>query len=150
MTPAQILARCSLFRDFTDTGLQIMASIAVPTQIPPGTSIFREDMVGDSLFVIAQGQVSIHAQGRDGEPRELTVLGPGDSLGELALILQERRMVSATAASDCHLLEIRQRDFAALQRQKPQACLKLLLAISQSFAKHLRDNRDLLRARLLP
>lgn len=149
MTPAQILARCSLFRDFTDTGLQILASIAVPTDLPGGTSIFMEDMVGESLYVIARGEVSIHVRGADGAQRVLTTLGPGDSFGELALVSQERRMVSATTASQCLLIEIRQRDFAALQRQKPQACLKLLLSISQSFAKHLRDNRDLLRARLL-
>jgi len=143
------LARCPLFKDFTETGLQILASIAIPRELPAGSPIFVENMLGDALYVIEAGNVSIRMKDPSGADRELVVLEPGSSFGELALVAQTPRMVSAVAATDVRVLEIRRHDFASLQRQKPQACLKLLLSISETFARELHENRDALRACLV-
>lgn len=143
------LSRCRLFKDFTDTGLQILASIAIPREFPAGAPIFVEDMLGDALYVIERGAVSIRARGKGATEKELLVLEAGESFGELSLLIQSSRMVSAVAATEVRVLEIRKHDFLQLQRQKPQACLKLLMAISEAFARELQANRDALRARLL-
>lgn len=150
MIPSQILSNCSLFRDFTETGLQIIASIAIPRTLPAGSPVFVENMVGDSFFVLAEGEVSIRMQDGEGNERHLATLGPGESFGELSLIHQSPRMVSAIATSQVSLVELRHRDFVHLQQQKPQACLKLLLAITESFARHLQANRETLRSRVFP
>ncbi len=149
MHTIQALARCPLFKGFTDTGLQILASIAIPRQFPAGAPIFVENMLGDALYVIEQGAVSIRMRDGRGMEKELVVLEAGASFGEMALSIQAARMVSAVAATEVRVLEIRRHDFLQLQRQKPQACLKLLLAISEAFARDLQENRDALRASLL-
>jgi CRP/FNR family cyclic AMP-dependent transcriptional regulator len=41
-------------------------------------------------------------------------------------------------------VEISQRDFQRLQPQKPQACLKLAVAIAADLARKLAENRDAL------
>lgn len=145
----QALARCPLFKEFTDTGLQILASIAIPREFPSGAPIFVENMLGDALYVIEQGAVSIRMKDGGGSEQELGVLEPGESFGEMALMIEGARMVSAVAATEVRVLEIRKHDFLQLQRQKPQACLKLLLAISEAFARDLQANREILKARLL-
>jgi hypothetical protein len=43
------------------------------------------------------------------------------------------------------VLEITQRDFARIQAQKPQACLKLALAIAQDLAQKAAESREALR-----
>jgi len=144
----EALARCPLFKDFTETGLQILAGIAISRSFPAGSPIFVENMLGDALYVIEQGAVSIRMRDRQGAEKELVVLEAGESFGELALLSQGPRMVSAVAATDVRVLEIRQHDFCQLQRSKPQACLKLLLAISGAFARDLHENREVLRASL--
>lgn len=150
MDRIRTLARCPLFKDFTETGLQILASIAIPRELPAGSPIFVENMLGDALYVIEEGMVSIRMKDPSGSDREMVVLEPGSSFGEMALLVQSPRMVSAVAATPVRVLEIRKHDFAMLQRQKPQACLKLLLAISETFARELHENRDALRESLLP
>jgi CRP/FNR family cyclic AMP-dependent transcriptional regulator len=55
------------------------------------------------------------------------------------------RMLSATAADDCLVLEISQRDFLTLAPQKPQACLKLATSIAAQMARRAAESRDLLR-----
>ncbi len=145
------LARCELFKDFSPTGLEIMAAIATERVVPQGASIFVENMIGDALYVLAEGYVRICLRDGAGKDRTLGQLAEGDSFGELSLLTPGgARVVSAVAETEVRVLEIRQKDFLRLQAQKPQACLKLILAISASFGRKLGDNRDLLRSLLLP
>jgi CRP/FNR family cyclic AMP-dependent transcriptional regulator len=138
------LQRCALFRDFSETGLKIFASIAAEKKYPTGTPLFVENMVGDSLFVVKSGTVRITQKTPNGE-RDLWILGPGDALGAASLLGKSVRFVSAIAATDCEVVEITQRDFLRLQPQKPQACLKLAIAIGADLAARVAESRELLR-----
>jgi CRP/FNR family transcriptional regulator, cyclic AMP receptor protein len=144
MTAVEALQKAPLFREFTETGLKIFATIAQEKVVPAGSPIFVENMVGESLFIVISGAVKITQKAADGD-RELGTAGPGDHLGELALLGKGVRLVSAVAATPCEVLEITQRDFAKLQPQKPQACLKLALAIAADLAQRVADTRELLR-----
>lgn len=144
MTAVEALAKAPLFRELTETGLRIFASIAVEKAIPAGTPLFVESMVGESLFVVKSGTVKLTQKTQDGE-RELAELGAGEHVGEVALLGRTVRLVSAVAATPCQVLEITHRDFVRLQPQKPQACLKLALAIAAELARKVAENRDALR-----
>ena len=144
MTVVEALQRAPLFKDFTETGLKIFATIAQEKAIPAGSPIFVENMVGEALFIVKSGTVRIVQKTGEGE-RELALLGAGEHLGELALLGKSVRLVSAVAATQCEVIEINQRDFARLQPQKPQACLKLALAIAADVAAKVAENRELLR-----
>lgn len=138
------LAKCSLFKGFTEIGLRLFAGIAQEKSIPAGTPLFVENMVGESLFVVKSGSVRI-TQRVDGAEKELAVVGPGEHLGGLALLGKTVRLVSAVAATPCEVIELANRDFVRLQPDKPQACLKLALAIAADHAARLADSRDLLQ-----
>jgi CRP-like cAMP-binding protein len=144
VTAVEALQRAPLFKDFTETGLRIFATIAVEKEVPAGAPLFVENMMGESLFIVKSGTVRISQKTADGE-RELATVGPGEHLGELALLGKSVRLVSAVAATACEVLEISQRDFVRLQPQKPQACLKLALAIAADVAQKVADNREQLR-----
>jgi CRP-like cAMP-binding protein len=144
MTAEEALGRAPLFKDFTETGLKIFAAISQEKAIPAGSPIFVESMVGESLFIVKSGTVRITQRVGDGE-KELAVLGAGEHLGAVALLGRSVRLVSAVAATPCEVLEITQRDFTRLQPQKPQACLKLALAIAADLATRVADNREALR-----
>ncbi len=145
MTVLDVLQRCTLFKEFSETGLKIFAAIATEKSVAAGTPLFAENMVGESLFILKAGSVRITQRDGSGE-RELATLGAGEHLGELALLAKSVRLVSAVAATHCEVVEISQRDFYRLQPQKPQACLKLALAIAADLAQRLSDSREALRA----
>ncbi|HEU4384668.1 MAG TPA: cyclic nucleotide-binding domain-containing protein [Anaeromyxobacteraceae bacterium] len=145
MSLIQALERCSLFKEFTETGLKIFAAIATEKSVPAGSPLFVENMVGESIFIVKSGQVRLTV--RDGaQERELAVLGPGEHVGSLGLLAKCVRLVSAVAATACEVVEIAQRDYYRLGPQKPQACLKLALAIAADLAQQANDNRDALRS----
>ena len=144
MTNVEVLQRCALFKDFTEVGLKIFAEIAVSRTIPAGSPLFVENMVGESLYIVKSGTVRITQKGSSGE-RELAVLGAGEALGSLSVLAKAVRIVSAVAVTPLEVLEIANRDYFKKIPEKPQACLKLALAIAADLAAKASDSREALR-----
>ena len=149
MTAQEVLEKNALFKGFTDIGLRLFAGIAQEKSIPAGTPLFVENMVGESLFIVKSGAVRITQRVEGGE-RELAVVGPGEHLGALSLLGKTVRLVSAVAATPCEVLELANRDFQRLQPEKPQACLKLAVAIATDLASRVSETRDLLQKLAAP
>ena len=140
------LRSCGLFKDFTDTGLQIISGIATERNYPKGVPLFVENMVADSMLILTAGRVKLTARGTAGEEIALgTELNPGDFMGELSLIQPSQRMCTATASTGVTAIELRHADFQRLLAQKPQACLKLLMAIVGAFGQKVQDSRSALK-----
>jgi CRP/FNR family transcriptional regulator, cyclic AMP receptor protein len=140
----EVLEKSVLFKGFTEIGLRLFAGIAQEKAIPAGTPLFVENMVGESLFIVKSGAVRITQRVEGGE-KELAVVGPGEHLGALALLGKTVRLVSAVAATQCEVVELANRDFQRLQPEKPQACLKLALAIAADLASKVSETRDILQ-----
>ncbi len=145
MTAAEALRGCGLLSGFTDTGIQILAGICSAKSYPAGSMLFAESMVSDSMLVIGEGKVALSTKGEKGD-LSLGELGAGDWLGELSLINPGQRMCTATATAAVTAYEIRQSDFQKLVATKPQACMKLLMAICTQFGAKVAANRDALRS----
>ena len=144
MSVQEVLEKNALFKGFTEIGLRLFAGIAQEKAIPAGTPLFVENMVGESLFIVKSGSVRI-TQRVDGAEKELALVGPGEHLGALALLGKTVRLVSAVAATQCEVVELANRDFQRLQPEKPQACLKLALAIAADLALRVGETRDVLQ-----
>jgi len=144
MQAVDALRACPLLQGFTETGLGILAGICTARSYPQGTPLFAENMVSDSLLVIGEGSVSLSIKSERGD-LPLGGLGPGDWLGELSLIQTGQRACTATAVTAVSAFEIRQADFQKLMGTKPQACMKLLMAICTHFGQKVIANRDALK-----
>ena len=144
MTAPEVLERNALFKGFTEIGLKLFAGIAEEKSFPAGAPLFVESMVGESLFIVKSGTVRITQRGAAGE-RDLAVLGPGEALGELALLAKGVRLVSAVAVTPLEVLELAHRDYFKKIAEKPQACLKLALAIAADLAAKAGEGREALR-----
>lgn len=145
MTVEESLKDSALLKDFSPTGLQILASIAAAKSFPRGTLLFAENMAAEGMFVVVEGRVAIGIKNAEGKDTHVASLGPGDTLGELSLLSPSKRLCSALAESDVRTVEIRADAFRKLLAQKPQACIKLMLNISAEFGKKLAANREGLR-----
>ncbi len=148
MAPVAALRACPLFKDFTHTGLQIIAGIATPRSFPKGAPLFVENMAADSLLIVSSGKVRLTATSASGQQVPMGELGAGDCLGELSLIRQGQRLCTATAMLEVAAFEIRHGDFQKLFTQKPQACMKLLMGIVSLFAQKVTESRDAFKSML--
>jgi diguanylate cyclase len=70
-----------------------------------GRPLFREGDLPDAAYIIETGAVEIFSE-HGGERQRLTVLGPGELFGEMALVDESPRSASAMCLTDCELVVV--------------------------------------------
>lgn len=78
---------------------------ALRLRVPAGETIFREGSLGGCAYVIGSGLVEILVS-RNGGEMLLARRGPGEVLGEMAMIDERPRSATARAVEDCELIRI--------------------------------------------
>ena len=73
---------------------------------PKKQAIFAQGDAADSIFYIQEGKVRLTVVSQIGKEATLGILSEGDFFGEGGLAGQPLRMGSATAMTDCELLQI--------------------------------------------
>ncbi|MGI8893754.1 MAG: cyclic nucleotide-binding domain-containing protein [Bacteroidia bacterium] len=125
-----ILKSTSLFADTPDNILAEIAGIVKEVRIGSDTQIFAKGDDGDCMYIIYEGEVSIH----DGN-HEYAVLKNRDFFGELALLDSESRSTSATAKKETLLLKIDQFDFIELISDRSEVAKGILTILSLRIRK---------------
>lgn len=74
-----------------------------PLSLMAGQALFAQGDPGDAFYTILEGQLEVHATDKSGRKVALERLGPGEHLGELALVDGGARSAGATALTDCRL-----------------------------------------------
>jgi hypothetical protein len=85
----------------------------------PGEIIFRQGDPGDFVYNIVDGQVEVLRKEPAGEERVLNRLGPGEYLGEMALISNAPRTATARAITPVEAVALARADFTALYTYLP-------------------------------
>ena len=131
-----------LLREFSDVGVRILAEACEERSVGRGTYAFRAGEPSTALYFIGRGTLQL--QIREGG-QALGEVKSGDTVGNFALLAEGEHLLSAWAVSDVELAVLDRAAFENLRKQKPQATLKLLLALAQDFGDRLRDASGPLR-----
>ncbi len=101
---AAALAATPLFAGLPSEALEALVEHLQLVPLGKDEMLFREGDVGDALYVIVEGEVSVQAEG---PPRvEMARLGAGSFIGEVALMTDQPRSATVTATADSELLRI--------------------------------------------
>jgi NADH dehydrogenase len=84
----------------------------------PGDIIFEQGDLGDSVYVIEQGQCEVLCE-RKGEQQLLTTLSAGECFGEMALLSDRTRNATIRARTAMNCLIIPKGDFNKLRQSVP-------------------------------
>jgi CRP-like cAMP-binding protein len=149
MDNLELLQKTVLFKGCTREELDLLAGLIQVRQIKPNTTIFTEKMPAESLSIIKSGNVRITMMAGEGEEKALLMLGPGEFFGELALLQEESRMVTARSEGTVELLLLSRKDFHALMDLDPRCGGRLLLAIAKLLAMRVKAYGPFFRDLLL-
>jgi len=119
------LAKVPLFSSCSKKELQRISRAADEITIDAGRTFVDQDATGHEAFVIVSGEATVRRNGR-----KVATLGPGDPIGELALLDGGPRTATVQAVTDLTVLVIAQREFAALIDDVPAIAHKLLAALA--------------------
>ena len=104
-----MLGGVGIFQGLSDELLEEIASVAHEEEFPAGFVLIEAGQAGTGMFVLLDGRVSVHARGVD------TELGPGEVIGEVALLRKDsRRIARVQALTPVRCLAISRSDFRDL------------------------------------
>ena len=93
------LARLDRFADLTDDELALLVSKGTRLHIPANWSVIWERTPADKAYIILDGEVSVRKGGQ-----EIARLGPGDTVGEAAIIAHKLRSASVVSVTELEVL----------------------------------------------
>ncbi len=102
-----------LFADMDAQQLQLVVAQLREENVEAGRLIIRQGDSGQTFYVIESGRVEIKITTPSGE-RVINELGPGEYVGEMALLLQSPRAASVQAVVPASLLTLQKADFDRL------------------------------------
>ena len=126
-----VLRKSELFEQINDAQLWELVHASRWTRLPAANVIIREDEPGQSLYLLAQGQVKVTKRGR-----LLDVLKAGECFGEMAYIQGETAPRQATVQSMTDVL-IAEFDNAALGRMRAKCQLQFARGLLRTLVERL-------------
>lgn len=133
------VSRAELFAGLTEDELQVLYGMLTREELTRGTLIFSEGDVGDRLFVIVKGEVSIKLKVPGTQrSRRLATFGPGMAFGEMALLEGKARSADAYAKRDLSLYSMNPAQLDELKQKHPVIGVKIMSNIAHQLATRLR------------
>jgi CRP/FNR family cyclic AMP-dependent transcriptional regulator len=126
-----------LFVGLDDKELKAVGALCDEVTVPAGRELAHEETFGNEFYLIVDGNVRIHRAGAT-----IRTLGPGDFLGEIALIDHGRRTASATAETECKLLVLGHREFHSLLDAQPDIRVHVLEALARRVRQLAPEHQD--------
>ena len=116
----QLFSRCSRKQ------LAAIAGLADLIQVPANTELITEGAAGRDFMVIVEGTGEVRRAGA-----RIDTIGPGDHIGEIALLSGGPRNATVVTTSDASLLVVTPRQFWALLEQAPEIQRSVIRALGE-------------------
>ena len=125
----ELLKSVPLFAGCSKNELRQLAKTADEIDLRQGTVLTREGRPGREFFVLIDGTAEVTKKGK-----KIADLGPGDWLGEIALITDSPRTATVTATSPVDVLVITDRRFRSVVETMPSIALKVLACVGERLS----------------
>ena len=107
----------------------ILNTLMSEERYAPGEVLFQEGDAGDAMYLLRSGRAAV-IKGEFEQPIILGYRGPGEIIGEMALLEQRPRSASIIAVDDVRALKIKRRNFQELLSYKPEISLSVMATLS--------------------
>jgi CRP-like cAMP-binding protein len=148
MQKLEVLSRSPLFEMLSTAELEFVADLCRPRRFAVGEIVFEEGELGDSLYVIVDGEVEVLRKNDGGELRVLATLQAPGFFGEMSLIDKEYRSATIRARTEAVLLHLTAENLALFRKQYRDGFAFLLINIARVLSSRLREANQRLAARL--
>ena len=127
------LARVPMFQGLSKSQLRRVSTLMTRLERPAGKVLTKEGEPGWEFLIVLDGEVEV----RHGD-RVIRTCGPGDYLGEIALLDQRPRTATVVATTPVSMEVLSRREFVGLLAEVPE----LSEQINATRAGRLADDAD--------
>jgi len=136
-----LIEKCELFMNMNSFEVRKLIAMSRRQTFEPGEHIVRQGEVGDEVFVVLSGSVTIRVpfrrSGDEGKYRQAASMGTGTVFGEVAFLGQIERTADAIAEEKTELLSLQTEGIRRLSRFLPRTATRLYFNLSRILAKRL-------------
>lgn len=125
-----LLKRLPMFTGLPDNVLRKIAVKLTGQSIDEGEVLIQKGDIADSCYVITKGRFKIATVGPKGEELILNTSGPGEAIGEMALIDDAPRSATVTAQVPSEVFQLSREDFLAVLRDYPSLSQEMMRRFS--------------------
>jgi CRP-like cAMP-binding protein len=121
----ELLQRVPLFYSCSKQELGLIAQLADELDLPAARNLTREGAGGFEFIILVEGAADVVRKGR-----VVNELGPGDFVGEIALVSGKPRTATVRTRGPARILVLAASGFRTLMRDVPSIQEKVLAAVT--------------------
>ena len=129
----ELLSRLELFEHLEPVQLKRLIFVSQRYQLQPDEYLFRQGDPMDGVFGIVKGEFSVILESTNGQI-VAALQGPGDLVGEMAVISGEPRSASIRANSMCEVIGFEKELFIQTVISDPPTALKMMKLLSERLS----------------
>jgi CRP-like cAMP-binding protein len=126
----ELLGRIDFVQALSAEARRVLAERTRFLDYGPGQAVVRQGERGETLYLVARGEVSVRVQLEGGE-REVARLGRGALFGEMSVLTGEPRTASVVALGDAALLAVDRDAFERILSAEPDLAQRLAETIAR-------------------
>lgn len=143
-----VLKRISVFKEFTDMELEILASVFHVRQFKEAEVLCKQGDAYASFFLVISGEIVSYRMVGEDTRIDFGAAGTGSILGQKSLIDGKRRSASMETTRPTVVLECNRNDFDRLFKANSKFAYKMLDFIVTDLSKRLRSSDRVLESML--
>jgi CRP-like cAMP-binding protein len=128
---------------------EAFSQIAERENYMPGEIVVREGDLGDSLYLILEGEAEVFksppgVSSRDSKETRLALLGPGEFFGEMTLVEPTARSATVRCLTSARLIRLSHATLVRELERDPKLLAPILIAIIRALSQRLRTTSEIL------
>src|SRR5262245_1387829 len=124
------LAGVPLFAGLSKRQLAQISGLMTPVELSAGKVLARQGEIGREFVILLDGEVEV---ARDG--RVIAVRGPGDYIGEIALLDDRPRTATVIAQTDLSAEVLNRAEFFSLLADAPELSSRIMATMGRRLAE---------------
>jgi len=148
MNKTEELQRSRLFEGLIPEEIDMLAELTQKKTYQPGEVVFEQGDIGDSLFLLVEGQVDVVQKRQDDSEHVIALLEAPAFFGEMSLIDKEYRSATIRAKTEAVLLSLTNENLHSFARAYKNGFTLVVINIARVLSSRLREMNQKLIERM--
>ena len=131
-----VLSVSPVFGRLDPVALEELAAVLTTEHVAGGSLVLTEGDASDSMLFLISGRLRVSRKDAQGNALLYNEILPGESIGEVGLILHQPRTADVTAVRDSSFAVLNRADFEALLVREPVAMNRVFVEAVYNHLRH--------------
>lgn len=142
------LRRADVFWGLEREDIEILAEVLPRITLEQGQYLFQQGVMGDSMFIVADGRLQVRVSDDRGQSTTVGMLGAGESVGEMACVDPSPRSAAVLATQPTTVCELSSDTLETLEEVAPSIVATVVGGVMRHVTKRLRQTNERLELEL--